>query len=78
MGYYFDNDTFRKLNKMYEIWLNAANFKKGDVVTGKIIKVLLLIIHYRYTPPKIVFLALIVCECSVVIIHSAGPAVECA
>ena len=39
MGYYFDNDTFRQLDKMYEIWLNAADFKKGDVVTGKIIGV---------------------------------------
>ena len=39
MGYYFDNDTFRQPDEMYEIWLNAADFKNGDVVTGKIIGV---------------------------------------
>jgi hypothetical protein len=39
LGYYGDNDTLRKPDGMYEVWLNAADFKKGDVITARILGV---------------------------------------
>ncbi|MBR4385952.1 MAG: tetratricopeptide repeat protein [Treponema sp.] len=39
LGYYGDNDTLHKPDGMYEICLDAADFKKGDVITAKILGV---------------------------------------